>query len=875
MVDRPAGVADEGDRVTIPPSSPLATPSHRSENGPGNVAGPAHPSPLALGSARDDVDQVCQQFESARGSSDPLTIQACLQGWEEPERSKLLCELIALELKWRQRAKVALDLEGIRQQFPDDPDAVAEAIARHENINTLCPSVGEDRLSIRSELHHMRFLAEGGLGQVFIAEDQTLRRETAIKLIREDLVNDASSCDQFRLEAEVTGRLDHPGIPVVYGIGMAKESRLFYVMKYVRGTGLDQLIRRYHKQSSRHRRTRWNPLAQLVGKSQWSHPSSAAIPIATASDPSSAQGARNDSRPPDLHELLTIFISICHTVGYAHRRGILHRDIKPGNVIHGKYGETITIDWGLALPVARQGVFKDHAEQTLTPLSGRSSRGSVGCIGTPAFMSPEQAAGNVPLTPASDIFSLGATLYCILTGRPPYQANSVQEVRQKAIECDYPPISEAAPSVPHPLQAICHKAMKRDISRRYRTTHDLIADLHAYLSDQPVSAVKESPYTHLARWTRHNTNLVLAAMLCTVILTLGVALLALRKSNALANQELALRHQIASTDKERELREGGLKMAADMAARTVAGKIDLAFRSLELAAHDDRLINYLTAYNESASDESGGQIQSWLNTTVAQRFQKMQYRAWFVMSRDGTTVARFPEYIDSVRASNIGKNWGFRDYFHGLGQDLPPGTVQVSPITKPNNSSIVFSTNDAELTAYFSVPIFNAEQIAIGVMVITVDRTSFFDIKAHKLEAQQLLLVETRGYPLLSVSWSELQNRYVADQRPQWSAGVVIHHEDVRFQQKFDDLHHVPRSSLRRMLELVRRDPTDGQPEITAHARLFSKEDRYRDPLGAIRASQEVTAAYAPVVIDTRDDPEVADTGWFVIIQQHAVPGGQ
>ncbi len=839
-----------------------------------------------------DIEEICDRFEHARGTIKPLTIASCVEGWDEPERSKLLCELIQLELTWRQRAGISLNIDELRLQFPADSAAIDEALSRSQQANTICPTSGEETLRLHASLQNMRFLAEGGLGQVFIAEDSVLKREAAVKLIRADLIGDKTSCDQFRLEAEVTGRLDHPGIPIVYGMGSTSGGRLFYAMQYVQGTRLDQLIRRHHRSPSTPSQGKYGTFLQIASKLRRSNPkqTDSHSDINVASESTKAH-SHSEKEAPELNELLMIFISICHTIGYAHRRGILHRDIKPSNVIHGKYGETITIDWGLALPVTRQGVFKDVAEQTLTPHSGRGSRSSIGSIGTPAFMSPEQAAGNVLLTPASDIFCLGATLYCILTGVPPYKAASIREVRQKAIDADYIPVEQISPSAPPAVRAICHKAMSREISARYRTTHELIADLHAYLSDQPVSALDESNYLRLSRWTRKNTSLVLIAMLCTTLLTLGTALLASRKSIALASQ-------INTTDRERSLREDGLQMAANLAARTVSSHVDLALRTLELAAQDSALVTALEKFNSSADVSSSEDVQSWLNVQMTSRFSKMQYRAWFVMSDKGTTIARFPEFSDGVRASSIGKDFSFRDYFHGLGQDLPPGLNHVSPITSPHLSTAVFSSNDAELTANFSVPVLNAEKQVIGVLAITVDRKTFFDIKTQQPEAQQLLLVETRSYPMYTFSWSDSAKRFEKEAGAQWSAGLVLHHEDSRFHPQFNALPRLSPRCLDAMLTYSQQAlPIEGHAMLSP-AVLFKEADRYRDPLNNVSGvsarsheskgavpndaipddgaadeavpdeKEQWSAAFAPVMIETRDDPQLRNTGWFVIVHQ-------
>src|SRR5262249_45519604 len=150
-----------------------------------------------------------------------------------------------------------------------------------------------------------------------------------------------------------------------------------------------------------------------------------------------------------LRELLNRLISVCNTVAYAHSRGILHRDLKPGNVMLGKYDETLVVDWGLAKAFDRDEAARSVGEETLTPSSGSGSGSdapTMGVVGTPAYMSPEQAEAQWDLVgPASDIFSLGAVLYAILAGQAPYQGRTIGEVLEKVKRCEFPRPSQIKP----------------------------------------------------------------------------------------------------------------------------------------------------------------------------------------------------------------------------------------------------------------------------------------------------------------------------------------------------------------------------------------------------------------------------------------------
>src|SRR5437764_11302010 len=198
--------------------------------------------------------------------------------------------------------------------------------------------------------------ARGGLGEVFVAEDTELGRHVALKEIQSRYADHADSRTRFVLEAEITGGLEHPGIVPVYGLGTYADGRPFYAMRFIQGQSLREAIDRFHGANAK------------------------------------PQAAQSNFDSLAFRQLLSRFVSVCQVVAYAHSRGVLHRDLKPSNVMLGKYGETLVVDWGLAKTIGRQEVAADD-EPTLRPRSGSdSSATAMGqMLGTPAYMSPEQA----------------------------------------------------------------------------------------------------------------------------------------------------------------------------------------------------------------------------------------------------------------------------------------------------------------------------------------------------------------------------------------------------------------------------------------------------------------------------------------------------
>lgn len=293
-------------------------------------------------------------------------------------------------------------------------------------------------------------IGEGGLGTVWLARDEKLKRNVALKEMKPGAADSAKLWKRFQREAEITGQLEHPNVVPLYMSGVNPETGLpFYAMRFLGKQTLLDAIREFH--------------------------------------------AREESQRDviQLHRLLAVFMDVCQAIAFAHSRGVIHRDLKPDNVALDNFGQVLVLDWGLAK------LETDGEIASRFSLSGDLDDSSVAqtlqgdVVGTPLYMSPEQAAGSKEdLDERTDVYGLGAILFAILTGYAPHEQSSntnsgnmrVTEFLATIADGETPRPSDINPHVPRDLEEICLQAMAKNRYARHQTAAQLANDIEAWIA---------------------------------------------------------------------------------------------------------------------------------------------------------------------------------------------------------------------------------------------------------------------------------------------------------------------------------------------------------------------------------------------------------
>jgi WD40 repeat protein len=372
------------------------------------------------------------------------------------------------------------------------PPRPAEDTALGLEEDTALPGSRRSGLAIRfSDFELVEEIASGSSGVVWRAQQVSLNRVLALKMIAAGQLASHADVARFRAEADAAGNLDHPNIVPIYEVG-EHAGQHYYTMKLIRGSNLAQRI------------------GDLVG------------------DPTRA---------------VQILLQVARAVHYAHVRGILHRDLKPANVILDVFGTPYVTEFGLARWMTNV-VSRQTDVPVVTPGGRTTLAGAV--PGTPSYMSPEQARADRHLTTASDVWSLGAILYECLTGQPPFRGDSPVEAISAVLESEPVPPREFRPGLSPDLETICLECLQKEPGKRYAGAGELADDLSRWLHGEPIQARPSRAWQRSLRWLRKRPAVAAVAGIAVLLALAGIGGIVREARQA----ESARRDEAERADKE-------------------------------------------------------------------------------------------------------------------------------------------------------------------------------------------------------------------------------------------------------------------------------------------------------------------------------------
>ena len=436
-------------------------------------------------------------------------------------------------------------------------------------------------------------IAHGGMGAVILARDKAIQRELAVKVMRPQIADSEEHRLRFLEEAQVTGQLEHPNIVPIHELGKDAEGNLYFTMKLVKGKSLGQIltdlktrdlrpactaeaVSARRRPETRDRSGKAKEASRKGAKAQRAEagsPGSAGILPASSSGEARSDGPtvpRSDS--PALRDLLNIFLKVCDGIAFAHSKGVIHRDLKPDNIMVGEFGEVQIMDWGLAKVVGASCQLAASEEQgsgVSVQVSGEDQQPDASSLkpetrnlkpgqpetdsavrkadtvrsvrtdsdvaltvdgqitGTPAYMPPEQAEGKLEMIDhRSDVYSLGAILYEIMTLERPIEGDTVHKVLLNVSDGRITPPEQRTPDrhIPKELSAVVMKAMAKNRRKRYQSVQDLGQDIRLFLEGRSVSAKEDTFAEAFGKLVKRNKGVSAAIGVAAVVLVAVVSL---------------------------------------------------------------------------------------------------------------------------------------------------------------------------------------------------------------------------------------------------------------------------------------------------------------------------------------------------------------
>jgi len=515
-------------------------------------------------------------------------------------------------------------------------------------------------------------IGRGGMGVVYRARQLSLNRIVALKMIRVGDLASPAALARFRREAEAVAKLDHANIVPIYEIA-EHEANPFLVMRLVEGVSLAECLQDF----------------ALTGPFD------------------SNRAATGNTRPPQV-KVARLMATVTRAVHYAHERGVLHRDLKPSNILVDHDGNPQLTDFGIAKLVDQETALTQTAES----------------LGTPGYMAPEQAAGK-PISRSADIYSLGAILYQLLTGRPPFEGQRPVEVLRRVMEQEPTHPGLINPSVDRDLAVICLKCLDKDLARRYPSALELAEDLERWQRHEPIVARPAGPVLRLRRWSVRNPALVtlIAGLVVGMVLTLGLLAKAreekARKSIALA---------ILRTETARQLQEIWASPSAFFGIKSETLSAMAGKEPARLQPGERRFtIAFVAAGNPLDRVLGAAPLLEYVEQTIAATTETPTRIDLRLYKTEARAVA------DLIIGDVDFMHMNVRDYFRsklqapGI-QPLVSSIPSPGPVSLQNRDAVIFTRADTGIKAVSDL---RGRSFLFG----TADSTFTFWAKAHLVEA--------------------------------------------------------------------------------------------------------------------------------------------
>jgi WD40 repeat protein len=513
--------------------------------------------PPALGRR---INEACDRFEAAWRAGAPPRLEDACAGWQGAERAALLRELVPLDADYRRQRG---ERPAVADYLPRFPELDASCVGPSSGVMTpVTPTAppGETLLTngppggvgSLGDFEDLEEIARGGMGVVYRARQRRLGRVVALKMILAGQFASPEAVQRFCSEAKNVARLDHPHIVPVHEVG-EHNGLPYFSMKYIDGSSLVQ-------------------------------------------------------RPPTAaREIAGLMAKVARAVHHAHQRGILHRDIKPGNILLDGAGEPYVTDFGLA---------KHVEEATAHTLSGA-------VVGTPSYMAPEQARGHSKrLTTAADVYGLGAVLYELLAGRPPFKGETPLETLQDVLTREAVPPSRLRSGMPRDLEVICLTCLRKEPERRYESALALAEDLERWLTGEAIRARAAGRVERTIRWVRRHPAgaalAVVSALAAMALVGVGVGqwynarLKASKKALEASNAALeAAKTDLQDTNNELADTNGKLKATSNQLQITLE-----AVRAEKAKARRYFYASQMTLVEQARRDKQDGRVVQLLRTFI-------------------------------------------------------------------------------------------------------------------------------------------------------------------------------------------------------------------------------------------------------------------